>query len=474
MKRKVLILALVVGLIGGLLATAGVAAGSVSGSKLDLQANDTDGDRFVLIQDGTVTHTQTLTKQGACGITSSGPDTLVALDATAIPNNAAPGLKDHIFGVSAKGEGNGTPCSRIDGNASGRGEQLIIEFAGPTIGNWYADYAQFGIKLKFGATVTIQALLDGEPVEGVSDTVECNGGDCGSDSGNDRVKFVLDGNGELFNGVVISVDSPYDGSASLLDDPAADLDSYFTLAADTEAPTISLNGSNPLNLVVDDPYVDPGATVTDNFDGVSQIFGTPASIDTSVTGSHIVTYNATDSSGNSAVEVTRTVNVYDGILDCGDETGLVGGTEAMEGVFKRLDNWDESACDLKPYTLNESDDPEFPSVGSTILFDPEGGQNAAYSGIVSAPEKAGDNPTWIHACSMTRPEGSISTTCCGAWMPSSAATGTCPRPRFLPRPILTMIPWRRRPGASPPRPPSLWAGARSGRPGRFMGTTIPG
>lgn len=388
--RKLTILALVVGLAGALLATGGVASGSVPGSKLDLQANDTQGDRFVLIQGGSSTHTQTLTKQGACGIGSSG-SVLVALSATASANNPAPGLKDHIFGVTAQGEGNGTPCSRIDGNDEGRSERLTIELAGSTIGNWYADYAQFGVKLKFGATGRIQALLNGMPVPGLVRTVSCTGGDCGPDSGNDRVLFTLgtSGGGQHFNGVVISVDSPSDGSVSLLDDPAAGLDSYFSLAADTEAPVIALNGNNPLDLVVGDTYADPGATVTDNFDGVSQITGSPATIDTSVSGSHTVTYNASDSSNNAAGAVTRTVNVYDGILDCGDETDLIGASSTMEGIFKRLDNWDTTACDLKPYVLEIAPG----GSGSTILFDPDGGQNAAYSGKVSAPEKPGDNPT---------------------------------------------------------------------------------
>ena len=311
MKRKLMILAVVVGLMGALLATAGVASGSVPGSKLDLQANDTQGDRFVLIQGGSSTHTQTLTKQGACGIGSSGP-LLVAFSATAYPNNPAPGLKDHIFGVTAQGEGNGTPCSRIDGDASGRNEKLIIELAGPTIGNWYADYAQFGIKLKFGATGTIQALLDGTPVTGLSKTVSCTGGDCGPDSGNDRVLFELgakSGGGPRFNGVVISVDSPSDGSVSLLDDPAAGFDTYFMLAADNLPPVITVLGDNPTTAEAGESYSDAGATAIDDFDGPVTVT-TTGTVDTSVLGVQTVTYSATDSSANTAT-ATRSVTVAD-------------------------------------------------------------------------------------------------------------------------------------------------------------------
>jgi hypothetical protein len=394
--RKLAVLALVVGLVGAMLATAGAASGSVSGAKLDLVLNDAGGDSFQLIPaGGSTTHTQTLTTQ-ACRVNSSG-DPLVALSASANASNPAPGLKDHIMGVKAQGEGNGTPCARIDGNAAGRGEQLTINFTGDTIGNWYADYAQFGIKLKFGATGRIQALLDGVPVVGLFTTESCTGSDCGPDSGEDRVLFTLTaGEGQLFNGVRISVDSPSDGSISLLDDPAANLDSYFTLASDTEAPTIVLNGDNPLVLYVGDEFVDPGALVTDNFDPDTTVDGdstVPVDEDGIITaaGLFTITYNAEDSAGNQTEPpVVRDVIVYDGILDCGDETELVGGTAAMEGIFKRLSNI-EGICSPKPYTLNETVDEEF---GSTVLFDPVGEQSAAYSGIVSGREKAGNNPTF--------------------------------------------------------------------------------
>ena len=369
--RKLAILALVVGLAGALLATAGAASGSVAGAKLDLQANDSQGDRFVLIQGGSSTHTQTLTKQGACGI-SSGESELVALTATANSNNSAPGLKDHIFGVKAQGEGNGTPCSRIDGSAAGRGEQLVIEFAGPTIGNWYADYAQFGIKLKFGATGRIQALLNGEPVLGLVDTVTCAGSDCGPDSGNDRELFTLTaGTGQLFNGVRISVDSPSDGSISLLDDPDANLDSYFMLAADNTPPVIE----QPDQLIrfVDDPLADPGATVTDDFDPDWIEFGAPVEPSDWITDEEIITaagsyeleYNATDSSGNQAVPVFRDVIVYNGSLICGGTASA--GDGFLAGTFTRLETTNEgvaTGCDQppKPYNLSVA--------GATITFEP--------------------------------------------------------------------------------------------------------
>lgn len=58
------------------------------------------------------------------------------------------------------------------------------------------------------------------------------------------------------------------------------------------------------------PYADPGATVKDNFDGPvtpSIILGTPA-IDTSVAGTTVLTYTATDAAGNTAT-IARIVHV---------------------------------------------------------------------------------------------------------------------------------------------------------------------
>ncbi len=56
-----------------------------------------------------------------------------------------------------------------------------------------------------------------------------------------------------------------------------------------------------------------GATATDNYDGVltGSIVIDASGVNTSVVGSYVVTYNVTDSSGNAAIEVTRTVGVVD-------------------------------------------------------------------------------------------------------------------------------------------------------------------
>ncbi|MEJ2143448.1 MAG: DUF5011 domain-containing protein [Gammaproteobacteria bacterium] len=79
---------------------------------------------------------------------------------------------------------------------------------------------------------------------------------------------------------------------------------------DNIAPIITLIGDNPMTVEAGAIFSDPGASVTDNVDSAltSTVTGT---VNTTVLGNYTLTYNATDSSGNDALAVTRTVNVVD-------------------------------------------------------------------------------------------------------------------------------------------------------------------
>ena len=78
---------------------------------------------------------------------------------------------------------------------------------------------------------------------------------------------------------------------------------------DTTAPVITITGDNPVTIELGSTYTDEGATATD-LSGDITVTST-STVDTSVVGSYTVTYTATDSSGNEATAVTRTVNVVD-------------------------------------------------------------------------------------------------------------------------------------------------------------------
>ena len=79
---------------------------------------------------------------------------------------------------------------------------------------------------------------------------------------------------------------------------------------DSNVPVIQLRGDATVNITIDAPYADAGATATDKEDGdiTSRIVVTNA-VDTKTLGTYTVTYAVTDLSGNAAAPVTRTVNV---------------------------------------------------------------------------------------------------------------------------------------------------------------------
>ena len=77
-------------------------------------------------------------------------------------------------------------------------------------------------------------------------------------------------------------------------------------------PIISLIGDASVTIEVFSSFVDEGATATDNYDGdITNAIVSTGTVDPSTVGVSIIRYNVTDSSGNSAVEVTRTVTVQD-------------------------------------------------------------------------------------------------------------------------------------------------------------------
>jgi hypothetical protein len=77
---------------------------------------------------------------------------------------------------------------------------------------------------------------------------------------------------------------------------------------DTTAPVITLNGPASVEVIQGTTYTEL-ATATDTCDTNLTVVVTGDSVDTSTLGTYAVTYNVEDSSGNAAVQVTRTVEV---------------------------------------------------------------------------------------------------------------------------------------------------------------------
>lgn len=79
---------------------------------------------------------------------------------------------------------------------------------------------------------------------------------------------------------------------------------------DTTAPTITLNGANSITVECHTSFTDPGATAHDACAGDFAATAS-GSVNVNTPGSYVITYNASDPSGNAATPVTRTVNVVD-------------------------------------------------------------------------------------------------------------------------------------------------------------------
>ncbi|MBK5215702.1 MAG: DUF5011 domain-containing protein [Candidatus Pacebacteria bacterium] len=80
-----------------------------------------------------------------------------------------------------------------------------------------------------------------------------------------------------------------------------------TPAVDIVAPVITLSGENIININLNDIYTDAGATALDDKDGVLAVVFSGV-VDTTIVGSYVLTYTATDTANNIATLI-RTVNV---------------------------------------------------------------------------------------------------------------------------------------------------------------------
>ncbi len=133
---------------------------------------------------------------------------------------------------------------------------------------------------------------------------------------------------------------------------------------DERAPELELNGANPQNIALNDPYQELGATAVDEVDGdlTTSITIDATEVDTSTEGTYEVRYSVSDNAGNTAIEI-RIINVADNAVN-----------EAPTAVNDERTTDTNTASQLDP-TLND--------------IDPENDVLSVVSVGVVAPENAG-------------------------------------------------------------------------------------
>lgn len=141
---------------------------------------------------------------------------------------------------------------------------------------------------------------------------------------------------------------------------------------DSIVPLITLLGSSPITVEKGDTYVDAGATALDNdsVDLTSSI-AVVNTVDMTTPGTYSVTYNVMDSSQNSAVEVTRTVNVVDTTAPV---ISLIGGSTVTFEVGEAYTDAGATAMDYKNEDLTSSI-----TVTSDVDTSIEGSYTVAYN-----------------------------------------------------------------------------------------------
>ena len=103
-------------------------------------------------------------------------------------------------------------------------------------------------------------------------------------------------------------DGSYLVTAAVTDIAGNTVEKSQSLVIDNIGPKISINGSTSLSLKVGDKYQELGATATDAIDGNVPV-AIDGTVDTQRAGTYQIKYSASDSNGNAASSITRTVTV---------------------------------------------------------------------------------------------------------------------------------------------------------------------
>ena len=223
---------------------------------------------------------------------------------------------------------------------------------------------------------TFNNVASGEYTFKISDSMEDGLDDAGGNGGGNN------GNLNGTAGYSISVNGTAEFTSADKPNFGGSAEHSFTVAAAVgDAPVITLLGSTPVDVIQGTAYTDAGATASDTEDGTltGSIVTGGLPINTSILGTYTVTYDVSDSDGNAATQVTRTVNVVEASVDS-DGDGIddnIDIDDDNDGILDIYGQEDFSDCTQAaspifgaaqgPVSISGSDSAN-PAVGDSFLY----------------------------------------------------------------------------------------------------------
>ena len=235
------------------------------------------------------------------GVTAAGGNVYVADNGNSrIQSFSSTGTFNEAFGTAGSG----------DGEFSGPQDVAADAFGNVFVADTGNDRVQ---KLGTAATVVANA--------GADQTVECSGGttsvtlDGTASTGPGTLTYSWkEGATTLGTGATLTVSLPLGSHTITLtvssSGGGSDDNDVLINIVDTTAPTITLNGANPMTVECHTTFVDPGATASDGCAGdLSGSITVSGTVNADVVGAYTLTYMVSD--GSHTTSATRSVNVVD-------------------------------------------------------------------------------------------------------------------------------------------------------------------
>jgi len=162
--------------------------------------------------------------------------------------------------------------------------------------------------LTIDITAPVLALVGTDPVDVNLNGVYTEEGATGTDNIDPTVTVVV--GGDTVDTSVLGNEYTVTYSATDTSGNSSEITRVVRIK-DLEGPVLTLNGDSPMNLAVGQDYIESGATGIDNVDVSVVVTIGGDTVNTAVVGTYSVTYDAVDTAGNIATQITRIVVVSD-------------------------------------------------------------------------------------------------------------------------------------------------------------------